>query len=105
MTPTRGTVRPTEEWALRLYVVGGTWKSTKALANLRRICEEHIPTATIEVVDLVAEPERASVDDILVIPTLVRRLPEPVQKIIGDLSDVDRVLMGLRVSLTEEARL
>lgn len=91
-----------QQWYLRLYVAGLTPNSTRALANLRRICAEHLPDAEIEVIDLVADPGRASADDIFAVPTLVRRLPEPVRRIIGDLSDTDQVLVGLRVSLTEE---
>lgn len=91
-----------ESWHLRLYVAGANPNSTRALANLRRLCAEHLPEAEIEVIDLVADPERAGADDVFAVPTLVRRLPTPVQKIIGDLSDTERVLVGLNVSLTEE---
>lgn len=92
-----------ETWHLRLYVAGATANSTRALANLRQICAEHLPEAQIEVIDLVDDPARAAADDVFAVPTLVRQLPRPVQKIIGDLSNTERVLVGLRVSLTEEA--
>lgn len=85
-----------EAWQLRLYVAGQTSKSVTAFANLKRICEEHIPGKyTIEVVDLLKNPTLAKGDQILAIPTLVRKLPEPIRKIIGDLSDTERVLIGL----------
>ncbi|HEX7536665.1 MAG TPA: circadian clock KaiB family protein [Dermatophilaceae bacterium] len=98
--PPRGT---REIWHLRLYVAGTTANSTRALANLRQICAEHLPEAQIEVIDLVADPARAVADDVFAVPTLIRRLPTPVQRIIGDLSDTERVLVGLNVSLTEES--
>jgi circadian clock protein KaiB len=83
-------------WELRLYVAGQTPKSVKAFANLKRICEEHLEGRyTIEVIDLLKNPKLAQGDQILAIPTLVRKLPEPMRKIIGDLSDTDRVLVGL----------
>lgn len=85
-----------ELWDLRLYVAGQTPRSVAALANLRRFCEEHLPGKyRIEVVDLVANPQLARTDQILAIPTLVRRLPVPMRKIIGDLSNTERVLVGL----------
>ena len=83
-------------WELRLYVAGQTPKSLLAFANLRRICEEHLAGKYhIEVVDLVQNAQLAKGDQILALPTLVRKLPEPVRKIIGDLSDTERVLVGL----------
>lgn len=83
-------------WELRLYVAGQTPKSLQAFGNLNRICEEHLAGKFhIEVVDLLKNPQLAKGDQILAIPTLVRKLPEPVRKIIGDLSDTDRVLVGL----------
>jgi circadian clock protein KaiB len=86
----------TEFWRLRLYVAGQTPKSLTAFANLKRICEEHLSGKYhIEVVDLIKDPKLARGDQILAVPTLVRRLPEPVRKIIGDLSNVERVLVGL----------
>ena len=83
---------------LRLYVAGQTPRSIAAFANLRRICEEHLAGRyQIEVIDLIQNPQLARGDQILAVPTLVRRLPEPVRKIIGDLSNHDRVLVGLDV--------
>lgn len=83
---------------LRLYVAGETVKSLTALANLKRICETHLAGQyTIEIIDLLKSPALASGDQILAVPTLVRRLPEPIKKIIGDLSNEDRVLVGLDV--------
>ena len=83
---------------LRLYVAGQTPKSVAALANLKRFCEEHLAGQyKIEVVDLVENPKLARSDQILAIPTLVRRLPEPIRKIIGDLSSTERVLVGLEI--------
>lgn len=83
---------------LRLYVAGQTPKSVAALANLKRFCDEHLAGKyKIEVVDLVQNPKLARSDQILAIPTLVRRLPEPIRKIIGDLSNSERVLVGLEI--------
>jgi len=85
-----------EVWNLRLYVAGQTAKSLLAFANLKRICEEHLQGQyNIEVIDLVQQPQLAKGDQILALPTLVRKLPEPIRKIIGDLSNTDRVLVGL----------
>jgi circadian clock protein KaiB len=85
-----------DTWNLRLYVAGQTAKSITAFANLKKICEEHLAGKyQIEVVDLLKSPTLARGDQILAVPTLVRRLPEPVRKIIGDLSNTDRVLVGL----------
>jgi len=87
---------PDEIWRLRLYVAGQTPKSLKAFANLKQICEEHLAGKyQIEIIDLLVNPQLARGDQILAIPTLVRKLPEPVRKIIGDLSDTERVLVGL----------
>jgi circadian clock protein KaiB len=84
------------EWDLRLYVAGQTSKSLQAFANLKRICEEHLAgNYRIEVIDLLKNPQLAKGDQILALPTLVRKLPEPVRKIIGDLSNTERVLVGL----------
>jgi circadian clock protein KaiB len=81
---------------LRLYVAGQTPKSLTALANLKAICEEHLAGRyRIEVIDLLQQPQLAAGDQILAVPTLVRRLPEPLKKIIGNLSDKERVLVGL----------
>ncbi|HEY6324732.1 MAG TPA: circadian clock KaiB family protein [Thermoanaerobaculia bacterium] len=83
-------------WDLRLYVAGQTPRSVAALANLRKICEEHLAGQyKIEIVDLMANPQLARSDQILAIPTLVRKLPPPVRKLIGDLSQTERVLVGL----------
>ncbi len=83
-------------WDLRLYVAGQTPRSVAALANLRKICEEHLAGQyKIEIVDLMVNPELARSDQILAIPTLVRKLPPPVRKLIGDLSHTERVLVGL----------
>ena len=83
-------------WELRLYVAGNTPKSLQALANLKRICEEHVKDEyRIEIIDLLENPQLAAGDQILAIPTLVRRLPPPLRKIIGDLSNTERVLIGL----------
>jgi circadian clock protein KaiB len=85
-----------EYYNLRLYVAGQTPKSLQAFANLKNICEEHLQGRyQIEVIDLLVNPQLAKGDQILAIPTLVRRLPEPLRKIIGDLSDTERVLIGL----------
>jgi circadian clock protein KaiB len=87
-----------EVWDLRLYVAGQTPKSVTALSNLKRLCEEHLAGKyRIEVVDLQQNPKLARGDQILAIPTLVRRLPSPIRKIIGDLSNSERVLVGLDV--------
>jgi circadian clock protein KaiB len=86
------------KYDLRLYVAGNTQKSSVALANLRRICIEHLGGEyRIQVIDLLKNPALARGDQILAIPTLVRRLPSPIRKIIGDLSDTERVLVGLDV--------
>ncbi len=83
-------------WNLRLYVAGQTPKSLAAFANLKKLCEEHLAGRySIEVVDLIENPRLAQGDQILAIPTLVRKLPEPIRKIIGDLSNTERVLVGL----------
>jgi len=83
-------------WELRLYVAGHTRNSITAFNNLKKICEEHVPGEYhIEVIDLVKNPQLAKGDQILAIPTLVRRLPPPLKKIIGDLSNTVRVLVGL----------
>lgn len=87
-----------EFWDLRLYVAGQTPKSMAALANLKKLCDERLAGRyRVEVIDLVKNPQLARSDQILAIPTLVRRLPEPMRKIIGDLSNQDRVLVGLDV--------
>jgi circadian clock protein KaiB len=86
------------EWELRLYVAGQTPKSIAAFANLKQICETHLAGKyKIEVIDLLENPQLARGDQIMAIPTLVRKLPEPVRKIIGDLSNTERVLVGLQI--------
>jgi circadian clock protein KaiB len=83
-------------YVLRLYVAGQTPRSIAALANLKKICEEHLAGRyKLQVIDLLENPQLARGDQILAIPTLVRKLPEPVRKIIGDLSNTERVLIGL----------
>jgi circadian clock protein KaiB len=99
---------PSEWWELRLYVAGQTPKSVEAFANLRKICEEHLHGRyRIEVIDLLVNPTLARGDQILAVPTLVRQLPPPVKKIIGDFSNQERVLVGLNlraVKPTDAAR-
>lgn len=91
------------EWILRLYIAGMTPRSAKALENLKKICEEEVPGQySIEVVDLLKNPQLAEGDQILAIPTLVRKLPEPVRKIIGDLSNKEKVLVGLNMVSMEK---
>jgi len=85
-----------EIYILRLYVAGQTRKSLAAFANLKKICEEHLGGRyRIEIIDLVENPQLAKGDQILAVPTLVRKLPPPIKKIIGDLSNTERVLVGL----------
>jgi circadian clock protein KaiB len=87
-----------EVWELRLYVAGQTPRSVAAFANLKRICEDHLSGRyNIEVVDLVKHPQLAAGDQILAIPTLVRKLPQPLRKIVGDLRDTQRALVGLQL--------
>ncbi|OUJ72616.1 circadian clock KaiB family protein [Hymenobacter crusticola] len=87
-----------EIWELRLYVAGQTVKSVTALANLKRYCEEHLKGRyQLEVIDLLQHPQLAEGDQILAIPTLVRKVPSPIRKIIGDLSNQERVLVGLDI--------
>lgn len=91
-----------KKWILRLYVAGQTQKSLTAFANLKKICEEHLAGQyRIEVIDLLENPQLAGGDQILALPTLVRRLPPPVKKIIGDLSNTERVLVGLDIRLAD----
>lgn len=90
------------EWHLRLYVAGTTQRSLAALANLKQICETHLAGRyTIEVVDLLVNPKLAAGDQILAVPTLVRKFPAPLRKIIGDLSNEERVLVGLDIKRSE----
>jgi circadian clock protein KaiB len=85
-----------ENYALKLYVAGQTPKALRAFSNLRKICEEHLEGRySIEVIDLIENPQLGRGDQILALPTLVRKLPTPIKKIIGDLSNTERVLVGL----------
>ena len=95
MTPAEQT---TDKWELRLYTAGQTPKSLAALSNLKKLCDEHLSGRySIEIVDLLQNPRLAKDDQIVAIPTLVRKLPEPMRKIIGDLSDTERALVGLQL--------
>jgi len=90
---------PEEFWELRLYVAGQTSRSILALSNLKKLCDKHLAGKhSIEIIDLGVRPELARQDQIVAIPTLVRKLPEPIRKIIGDLSNTDRALVALEVS-------
>lgn len=83
---------------LRLYVAGQSPRSVRALDNLRKVCDEHLPGRyRVEVIDLTQNPSLARGDEIVAVPTLVRKLPEPIRRIIGDLSDTDKVLVGLQL--------
>ncbi len=87
-----------EVWQLRLYVAGQSARSLAALHNLRQVCEKHLAGRyRIEVVDLLKEPQLARGDQIIAVPTLVRKLPEPIRKIVGDLSNEERTLVGLQL--------
>ena len=95
-----------KQWQLRLYVAGQTPKSVAAFANLKRLCEEHLAGEfEIEVIDLIENPRLAKDDQIVAIPTLVGKLPQPIRMLIGDLSDTERTLVGLQLRLfkNEEA--
>jgi circadian clock protein KaiB len=93
-----------KEWELRLYVAGQTAKSIAALANLKRICDEHLEGKYhIEIIDLLKQPQLSRGDQIIATPTLVRKLPEPIRKIIGDLSNNDKVLVALDIKPREYA--
>ena len=96
--PDNPETNPVSAYQLRLYIAGETAKSRAACANLERICQTHLAGQySIEVIDLTKTPQLAAGDQILAIPTLVRRLPAPIKKIMGDLSDEERVLVGLDV--------
>ena len=91
-----------KQWELRLYIAGTTPKSMAALSNLKKYCEEHLRGQyRIEVIDLLISPQLAEGDQIFAIPTLVRKVPEPIRKIIGDLSDKEKVLVGLNIRPVE----
>ena len=97
-TARKGRQGDADSWDLRLYVAGQTPRSVAAFANLKRICEEHLAGRyTIEVIDLMKHPQLAAGDQILAIPTLVRKLPQPIRKIVGDLRDTERALVGLQL--------
>lgn len=94
-----------DQYDLRLYVAGHTPKSLAAIANLKQICDTHLAGRySIEIIDLVDAPQLAIRDSILAIPTLVRRLPEPLKRIIGDLSKTERVLVGLDIEVRSASR-
>lgn len=101
--PTKNRKRTTtaaneDVWELRLYVAGQTPKSVAAFANLKKLCEENLPGRyKIEVVDLLQQPQLAAGHQIVAIPTLVRKLPEPLRRIVGDLSNAERTLVGLQL--------
>jgi circadian clock protein KaiB len=98
MSISYGKKEPKERWLLRLYVAGQTGNCLKALANIKEVCEEHLQGKyEIEIIDLLEQPQLAQGDEIIAIPTLVRRLPPPLLKVIGDLSDKEKVLVGLQV--------
>lgn len=93
------------EWQLRLYVAGHTPKSVKAIDNLKNYCDQHLAGRyTIEVIDLLKNPQLAEDDQILAIPTLIRRVPEPMRQIIGDLSNEEKVLIGLDIQPVPKAK-
>ena len=97
-TASTGLRNETERWELRLYIAGQTPKSVTAFVNLKRLCEEYLAGRyQIEVIDLVQNPILAAGDQIVAIPTLVRRLPEPLRRIVGDLSNTERTLVGLQL--------
>jgi circadian clock protein KaiB len=92
-----------DKWELRLYVAGQTQKSITALANLKKYCDEYLESKYhIQVIDLLKNPQLAEGDQILAIPTLVKKVPEPIRKIIGDLSDKERVLVGLDIRIKKD---
>ena len=92
------TMSDQDGYNLRLYVAGQTPKSMAAIANLKKLCEKHLPGRyTIEVIDLMKDPALAQRDQIVAIPTLIRQLPEPLKRVIGDLSNADKVLVGLDI--------
>lgn len=94
----RGEERAGPVWELRLYVAGQTPRSIIAFANLKKLCDEHLPGRyVIEVIDLMQQPQLAAGDQIVAIPTLVRKLPEPLRKIVGDLRNAERTLVGLQL--------
>jgi circadian clock protein KaiB len=100
-----GPAATTETWELRLYVAGQTPRSVAAFTNLKKLCEEHLRGRyKIEVIDLLQQPQLAAGDQILAIPTLVRKLPEPLRRVIGDLRNTERTLVGLNLRPAEDRR-
>jgi circadian clock protein KaiB len=98
ISTTKSTKVKEEKWELRLYIAGNTPKSMAALANLKRYCEQHLGDKySLEVIDLLVHPKLAAGDQIFAIPTLVRKVPVPIRKIIGDLSNEEKVLVGLNL--------
>ena len=96
--PVESTAEARTFWSLRLYVAGQTPKSLEAFVNLKKICDEHLRGRyETEVIDLVENPHLAREDQIIAIPTLIRKLPEPIKKIIGTLADTEKVLLGLEI--------
>ena len=96
--PGSADVQDLRTFELRLYVAGQSPKSVQAIENLRRVCDRYLPGRYhVELIDLVEHPKLAKGDEIIAVPTLVRKLPEPIRKIIGDLSDTEKVLVGLQV--------
>lgn len=92
-----------EQYILRLYLSGLTPRSTEALATIRAVCEEHLKgRCRLEVIDLYQYPERAATDEILATPTLIKELPAPLRRLVGDLSNLDRVLVGLNLQKRQE---
>ena len=97
-TAPTGACADAKTWELRLYIAGETPRSVAAFANLKKLCEEHLPGRyKIEVIDLMQHPQLAAGDQIVAIPTLVRKLPEPLRRIVGDLSNTERTLVGLQL--------
>jgi circadian clock protein KaiB len=98
MAGEKGKGRAQKEWELKIYVAGETEKSRVAIENLRRVCEEHLKGEYhIEVIDLIKNPQLAAEDQIFAVPTVIRKLPEPIKKLIGDLSATEKVLVGLDI--------
>jgi circadian clock protein KaiB len=98
-----GPAATTETWELRLYVAGQTPRSVEAFTNLKKLCEEHLRGRyKIEVIDLLQQPQLAAGDQILAIPTLVRKLPEPLRRVIGDLRNTERTLVGLNLRAAKD---
>ncbi len=92
------------KWILKLYITDMTPRSAKALENLKKLCEEYVPGQyTIEIIDLLKNPQLGEGDQIIAVPTLVRKLPEPMRRLIGDLSDREKVLVGLNIIPTKES--